>query len=309
LLFDRTVRCWGFNGSGQLGDSTTSNRLTPVVVSGLSSVIDVAAGGDHTCALRTNGLVFCWGFNFFGQLGTGLSGVGANATVPQLVGGGTAYSITAGAAHSCWLGTDLVGRCWGANSTGQIGDDSPGVDRSTPVFVTGLAITSMVGGGSHSCGGTETGDTVCWGRNASGQVGDGTAIQRNVPTGAGTSSRALGVVAGWNHTCALLESEPSSSQTVGCWGENADGQVGDGTSGSDRLTSVTVLRSGAIGPLPAIQLTAAIQVDAGGAHTCAVLADGTARCWGSNSAGQLGIGTVGGIRDTASATVTGLVDS
>jgi len=310
LLFDRTVRCWGFNGSGQLGDSTTSNRLTPVVVSGLSSAIDVATGGDHTCALRTNGLVFCWGFNFFGQLGTGLSGVGANATVPQLVGGGTALSIAAGAAHSCSLGTDLESRCWGANSTGQVGDDSPGVDRSSPTVVGGIGrIISLSGGGSHTCGGYTTGLTDCWGRNASGQVGDGTAIQRNVPTTAGTGSRTLGVAAGGNHSCALLESEPSSSQTIECWGENADGQVGDGSSGNDRLVPVTVLRSGAIGPLPAIQLTAAIQVDAGGAHTCAALSDGTARCWGSNSDGQLGISTVGGFRVTASAGVTGLADS
>ena len=318
VLFDRTARCWGFNGSGQLGDETSgTNRVTPVAVSNgsgatLTLVDEIALGGNHTCALRTNGLVFCWGFNFFGQLGDGLSGVGANASAPRLVGGGTARSITAGANHTCWEGADGLTRCWGANVNGQIGDNSPGTDRSTPTLVPlAIGVTSVAGGGSHTCGGSEDGTVRCWGRNAAGQIGDNTVTQRNVPAlvSLPLDDRAVQVTAGLNHSCALVGGGSRTSQTVGCWGENADGQVGDGTSGSDRLTPVTVLRLSAAGPVPAFQLTAVAQVDAGGSHTCAALADGTARCWGSNSDGQLGTGSSGGSSPTASAVVTGLVDS
>ncbi len=315
LMFDRTARCWGFNGSGQLGDGTSgTNRLTPVAVSGAAGTVrQLAAGGDHTCWMNFAAGQFgqCWGFNFFGQVGDGASGVGANVDEPTLASSQVAR-VAAGGNHSCLITIeDSLVKCWGANDSGQVGDNSSGTNRPEPTAIPSLGRTaSIAAGGSHTCATRPVGPMQCWGRNSSGQVGDNSTAQRNVPTGVTglDSGEVVELAPGGNHTCALAAGVGRTSQTVECWGENADGQVGDGSSGTDRLVPVTVLRSAAIGPLPAIQLTAAIQVDAGGAHTCAALADGTARCWGSNSDGQLGISTVGGIRNTASATVTGLID-
>ncbi len=315
-LLDRTARCWGFNGSGQLGDGTSgTNRLTPVeVLDSLDTVREISAGGAHTCWMRWAAGPFgeCWGFNFFGQLGNGTSGVGTNTTAPDT----TLFlvaRVTAGGNHSCLVSTsDSVAECWGSNDFGQVGDNTAGSDRTEPTPVASLgAVASISAGGSHTCATEGIAPLRCWGRNASGQVGDNSTSQRNLPTGVTgiDSDDVVGVAAGLNHTCAVLFGADRTSQSVACWGENADGRVGDGTSGTDRLTPVAVLRSVAIGPLPAIQLTGAVQVDVGGSHACAVLTDGTARCWGSNSDGQLGIGTVGGFRVAASAGVTGLADS
>ena len=326
VLFDRTVRCWGFNGSGQLGDGTSgNNRLTPVAP-GVAGVASVSAGLAHTCAVRVNGLVFCWGFNSFGQVGNGFSG--SNSPTPQLVASG-AVDVAAGDGHTCAARRGAVAACWGLNTLGQVGDGTTGTNRVTPVSVAtastpvDTAAVSVGAGASHSCAVTPVKNSAagfvvrsgvrCWGRNTSGQLGDGTVVQRAAPTpdsvgGLLETEDALHVAVGGNHSCAVVVSQPLDSQEIRCWGENADGQVGDGTSGIDRLEPVVALQSLASPPFTSVVLAEVAQVDAGGSHTCAALADGTARCWGSNSDGQLGTGTVGGIRITASATVRGLVD-
>lgn len=119
------VKCWGYNRSGQLGDGSTANRLTPADVLGLSGVTGIVAGWGHTCALIGDGTVRCWGSNSYGQLG---DGKGAylweqhSATPVAVVGLSGATAIAAGGYHTCALMEGSSVRCWGSNHSGQLGD-------------------------------------------------------------------------------------------------------------------------------------------------------------------------------------------
>ena len=266
------VKCWGTNWSGQLGDGTTDDRLTPVDVSGLSSgVTAIAASRYHTCALTASGGVKCWGTNWYGQLGDGTTDDRLTpVNVSGLSSGVTA--IAASRYHTCALTVSGGVMCWGA---GPLGDGTTDA-RLTPVDVSGLSsgVTAIAAGGNHTCALTASGGVKCWGENAFGQLGDGTIDARLTPVDvSGLSSGVTAIAAGVSHTCAL-----TVSGGVKCWGENGDGQLGNGTDYS-RLTPVDV--SGLSSGVAAIA--------AGWRHTCALTASGGVKCWGSNGYGQLGI--------------------
>jgi alpha-tubulin suppressor-like RCC1 family protein len=137
LLTAGSLMCWGSNFKGQLGDGTVTYRTVPTAVTGLgNSVVAVAAGHAHTCALRTDGSVVCWGLNDRGQLGDGTT---TDRTTPTAVAGLASYvvAITAGEYHTCALTLGGTVVCWGANSSGQLGDGTT-TDRHTPTLVSGL---------------------------------------------------------------------------------------------------------------------------------------------------------------------------
>jgi alpha-tubulin suppressor-like RCC1 family protein len=180
------VKCWGGNGSGQLGDGTSGNpRLTPVDVIGLASgVTALAAGFGHTCAVNTGGGVKCWGANGGGQLGDGTTtqritpvdviGLASGAT--NLAAGGGESSD---GGHTCAVTTGGGVRCWGANGVGQLGDGTSGWEnnRLTPVEVSGLAsgVTALVAGEYHTCALAHQ-RLKCWGADGTGQLGQGTLL-------------------------------------------------------------------------------------------------------------------------------------
>ena len=179
------VRCWGANGSGRLGDGTTSDRSTPVDVAGLNGgVAAIAAGSGHSCALTGSGGVKCWGGNnAFGTLGDGTT---SNHPTPVGVSGLSrgVTAIAAGSAHNCAL-TSLGGvKCWGLNDHGQLGDGTT-TDRLTPVDVSGLGsgVAAIAAGSFHSCALTRTRGVRCWGLNGSGQLGNGTTVSRRSAVG------------------------------------------------------------------------------------------------------------------------------
>jgi len=276
---DGGVSCWGSNAFGQLGDGTTTNRLTPVPVSGLSSgVAAVAVGFLHSCALTTAGAVKCWGRNANGTLGDGTT---IDRLTPVAVTGLSSgvKAIAAGFEHSCALKTSGAIVCWGLNNRGQIGDGTSGNNRLTPVPVFGLfnSVAAISIGFEFSCALRTTGAVLCWGNNSKNNLGDGTQIDRLTPTPVvGLSSGVAAISTSPNaHSCAV-----TTAGAVRCWGINDSGQLGDGTT-IDRLTSVAV---------PSLSSGVA-SVAAGGSHSCAVTTTGAARCWGSNSSGQLGDGT------------------
>ena len=282
LLKTGGIKCWGYNTSGQLGDNTNSNRLTPVNVSGLASgVAQITAGANHTCALLSSGGVKCWGENISGQIGDNAAGSKKNRLAPVNVSGLTSgvAQITAGTAHTCALLSTGGVKCWGHNKHGQIGDNTHS-NRRTPVSVSGLAIgvTQITAGAEHTCALLSTGGVKCWGGNNFGQLGDNMDYYDSRLAPVNVSGLAIGVTqitAGGYHTCALL-----STGGVKCWGYNKSGQIGDNTN-SERRTPVSV--SG---------LTSDVtQITVGVDHTCALLSTGGVKCWGSNSSGQLGDNT------------------
>ena len=287
VSIDGDVKCWGVNRYGQLGNGTLRQSSTPLAVVGLASqgVTAIAAGGgyvhEHTCAVTAQGGVQCWGANGFGELGNGTSG--DYAPVPTQVVGLTAgvVSVVAGAWHTCALTSAGGVMCWGYNSWGQLGDGS-NVDRAAPVAVPGLAanVTAITAGGNHTCAVMAGGGVKCWGANWAGQLGDGTTEGRSSPIDVPGLSGIAAITAGMRHTCAL-----TTAGTVKCWGENEDGQLGDGTT-SDRHSPTDVAHLD--------QRVTAIAASRGIAQgsTCALTVDGALKCWGDNSTGQLGDGTI-----------------
>ncbi len=289
LLTNGTIRCWGSNSNGQLGDGTTTQRTAPVAVSGITTAVEVSAGSLHTCARLADGSVKCWGSNGNGQLGDG-NLIQRLTPVPVMTGTtdpfgnpipfSGAASVSAGNSHTCARITDGSLKCWGYNSVGQLGDGTT-TTRYYPVAVAGITTASEVsagggGYGSHTCARLNNGTVQCWGYNSGGQLGDGTTTNRNAPVQVTGITTAVEVSTGQEtngntHTCARL-----ADGTLRCWGYNGYGQLGDGTN-TQRLTPVQVTG-----------ITTAVSVAAGSTYTCSMLTDNTVKCWGYNSYGQLG---------------------
>ncbi len=277
LMNSSRVMCWGANWHGEIGDGTTDNRLSPVEVSDFYNVQYIAAGSYHTCALQYDGAVFCWGYARYGQLGQ--DNIEQNPKPMQVPGlTGVASRIFAGGLHTCVLLSDGRVKCWGDNSTGQLGNGTQ-TGSFTPVDVAYLTsgMSSLALGADYSCAVNQAGQVACWGDNWAGQLGIGNNTGALKPQIAGPfEAPVLKLAASDNHTCALL-----TGGRVKCWGSNAYGQLGDGISG---------IR---LGPTPAAGLgqgeTAAVA--AGWEHACALSRAGGVKCWGNNVYGQLGDGT------------------
>jgi alpha-tubulin suppressor-like RCC1 family protein len=274
ILDNGSVKCWGRNDYGQLGDGTTTDKYTPVVVNGLSNVVAIATSTYHSCALLSDGTVKCWGRNDRGELGDGV--ISLYESTPVVVNRlSNVVAISTGGYHTCALLSDGTVKCWGANDRGQLGDGTL-EDKSTPVTVKGLSNAIAIASGDlHTCALLGDGTVKCWGGNYFGQLGDGTNVSKSTPITVNGLTNAVAISAGGYHTCALL-----SDGTVKCWGRNDRGELGDGKVVSYESTPVTV-----------IGLSNVIEISTGVAHTCALLNDGTVKCWGNNADGQLGDGT------------------
>jgi alpha-tubulin suppressor-like RCC1 family protein len=272
--------CWGYNAFGQLGNGTTNSAKTPVAVSGLASgVLAIAAGGYHSCALTTGGGVWCWGYNGDGELGNGgTNNSSTPVSVSGLASGVRAIAAGAGGFHTCALTSAGAVLCWGFNATGQLGN-STNTSSRTPVPVSGLSggVTAITAGGYHTCALMTGRAAYCWGYNGDGELGNGTTNRASLPVA--VSALPSGIVAigagGAGQTCAL-----TSAGGLYCWGYNADGELGIGTT-SDATTPVAV---------PALA-RGVIAIGGGGYHTCALTMAGTVSCWGFNGFGELGNNT------------------
>ena len=266
LTSDGGVKCWGSNGSGQLGNGTTTDSSNPVDVSGLASgIAAIAAGAFHTCALESGGGVKCWGAN-----------ESAASNVPVYVSGLASgiSAIAAGDIHTCALTSGGGVKCWGANYSGQLGALSPTVSN-VPVDVSGLTsgVSAIAAGEIHTCALTSGGGVKCWGNGTYGQLGNGTNTDSSVPVDvSGLATGVSAIAAGGLHTCAL-----TSGGGVTCWGSIWYDQLGNV---STTATNIPVDVSGLASGVTAIA--------AGSWHTCALTSVGRVKCWGNGTYGQLG---------------------
>ncbi|MFP5362038.1 MAG: RCC1 domain-containing protein [Thermoleophilia bacterium] len=268
------LRCWGYGGAGQLGnaspaivgDDETPSSIDPVDFGPNRSVVAVSAGDFHTCAILDDESVRCWGFGGNGRLGYGNTETIGDDESPALAGpvnlgpGRTAKSISAGSAHTCAVLDNGTVRCWGYNLDGRLGYNNL------------LAI------------------------------GDDEAPAAAGPIDFGDGRTAKAVTAGGFHTCAILDDD-----TVRCWGFGAAGRLGYGNvddvgRGCVQVNatcepSPDVPRPDTVGPVDLGPGRTAKAITAGGFHTCAVLDDDSARCWGFAGAGRLGGGNEFSIGD------------
>jgi LPXTG-motif cell wall-anchored protein len=319
LLSTGAVKCWGDNGSGQLGVGDTTARgdgagemgdALPAVDLGAGlSATAIAGGFVHTCALLSSGAVKCWGGNSTGQLGVGdatargdgAGEMGGDLPSVDLGSGAIATAISAGLFHSCALLSTGAVKCWGYNEVGQLGvgdtdyrgDGAGEMGDLLPVVNIGSGVTALSVSvkHNHSCVLLSSGAVKCWGSNLRGQLGVGDTDDRGDSAGEmggllpvvdlGSGAIATAISVGEYYSCALL-----SSGAVKCWGYNSDGQlgVGDTTARGDG--------AGEMGDsLSAVDLgvgVTAMAVTAGYVHTCALLSTGAVKCWGNNRDGQLG---------------------
>jgi len=269
---DGTVYCWGYNAYGQLGNGTTTDSLVPVAVNGITTAVDVAVGAIATCALTSAGQVLCWGRGIWGQLGQG--NTTSSSTPLPVALPSAATGIAVGGGHACALLANGNASCWGLNFYGEVGVGTSVIQYLTPQtisFSTGMV--SISAGSENTCAVLTNGQLACWGANGTGQLGNNTTTLSTSPIVVSGLPKVAAVSAGPT-TCAL-----GTDGTVWCSGGNAYGQLGDGTS-TDRHVFTHIL-----------PLSNVMQVSAGDRSSCALVADGSTYCWGQNLYGQLGNGT------------------
>ncbi len=246
----------------------------------------VSVGSDFSCTRFDSGEAKCWGINAYGQLGDGTT---INKSNPTTVQGITNVAeIATGAFHTCARLNDNTVKCWGRNNYGQLGNGST-TNSLAPVQVNGLAdVISIFAGDNHSCAITFSSSTYklyCWGLNNYGQLGNGTKTDSNIPVEvdsklAASNEYFVSASLSNHHTCAKRY-----NGKVYCWGRNSYGQLGDNTT-AEKLTPTEILDNGA-------SITLAFgDVAVGGYHSCAFTVSNILACWGLNTSGQIGNGTM-----------------
>ena len=301
LASDGTVYTWGLNQYGQLGNNTTTNSRSPIAVQVAGTplagktIVQIAAGADHSLALDSDGALYAWGSNAYGQLGNGTT---TNSSVPVAVkiagtplAGKTIVQIAAGANHNMVLTSDGAVYTWGWNYHGQLGNNTKTNSNtivavqtiSTPI--AGKKIVKIAAGQGHSLALTDDGRVYTWGRNDTGQLGNNATTDAMLPvavtvTGTPMSNKTIVEIAsGARHSLAI-----DSSGKVYAWGHNGSGQLGNNST-VNALTPVAV-------QAPADKNI--IQVSGSGwlgASSSALASDGTVYSWGRGFDGQLGDGT------------------
>ena len=318
-LENHTVRCWGANNAGQLGNGTHADSALPVVVYGLSDARAVFASGDSTCAVHVSGNVSCWGS---ATLGPHRDGTAVDVTVPTslpaLVG---VKSVAIGYDHRCVLRDTGQVTCWGTNSNGALGDGTETESR-VPVAVAGLTgIVAITAAASYSCALAASGIVSCWGSDLMRPRSTDFYFEKNlVATAVPGLTDATAIAGGPMHMCALRR-----GGTVTCWGDDRYGRVGIGTRSTwGLLVDVAGVRDaatissqcavtgegaavcwGEAYHVPEMIFGSVLAVDAasarlvsgvGGAtaiasgdkHACARLGNGRINCWGNSPYGQVG---------------------
>ena len=298
LKNDGGVLCWGSGGDGQLGNGNMASVNYPVKLQGLiplANAVAIEVGDSHACAQKDSGEVLCWGSNNHGQLGNDGT---SNSDYPSIVIDGDGSNtplfgisqISLGVSYTCALKNDGGVLCWGAGSSGQLGNGNINSSGYPIVVIDGSGISlsgisQISSGRSHACALKSDGRVLCWGAGGSGRLGNGTTSSSYHPIfvvdGDGNSTHLSDIVqitGGEYHTCAL-----TNNGGVLCWGSGNSGQLGNGTTSSSYHPVVVIDGDGSSTPTSGIS-----QISAGSFHTCALKDDGKVLCWGTEVSGRLG---------------------
>lgn len=316
------VFCWGRNDRGQLGDGTQIDSRVPVLVSHPATFKALSVGDAHSCAITVAGEIFCWGDNGRGQLGVmGVNNCPTGTTtgcspLPVRQGTGTpggSYlfaEVSAGSRFTCASNLQNI-KCWGENTDGQLGIGTLGAGTGGPnanLSVAGQFVSYATSAGStlgpgfsagfaHACAFRAAGSGAsCWGDNHGGQLGGSwplTSFPDPKPAVAGSGRLMTGISAGFQHTCALMQSPVGSKHQPVCAGVNHRGQLGN-AGNTNSSTFAPVYFAVASGQ-------DFFKVSAGKSHSCALSVTGrlssmtgstdffgAAYCWGDNTYGQVG---------------------
>ncbi len=267
-----TLWAWGWNASGQLGDSTTTDKLTPIQIGTDTNWMLISTKNVHNLALKINGTLWSWGEGTSGCLGNG--GV-ANVNTPTQVNGDMDWqSINTGLLNSFAIKTNGTLWAWGENTNGELGDGT-NIDKLVPIQIgSDNNWKSIKTGYDYTIGLKTDGTLWAWGKNTYGQLGNGTNTDTTSPIQIGTDTDWDIVESGWFHTVAI-----KTNGTLWAWGYNVYGQLGDGTTVDKNLPT----QIGTSADWESISL--------GQYHTVALKTNNTIWSWGYNLESALGDGT------------------
>ena len=279
ILTNGSAMCWGNGEYGNNGDGTEEDRLAPVFVSENSNFSQISGGYAHMLALTTNGTLFSWGRNSQNELGKGVNLNIIPLPVVFQYGNSSDYSYISYSTTPCFILHNGSAMCWGYNLNGKVGDNTT-EDKDVPVFISGDYNFSQISGEGYgySCGLLQNGSALCWGLNSYGQLGNGTTGgESSIPVYVAGEYNFSSIHLGSYHNCGLLYNKSAL-----CWGRNTQGQLGNGTTGGQ--SNIPIYVSGEYDFNSLI---------VGGYHNCGLLQNGSGFCWGQNTYGQLGNGSLG----------------
>jgi alpha-tubulin suppressor-like RCC1 family protein len=291
------VHAWGYNGSGQLGNNTTTQSNIPINVSSFGSlsgqtIVAIAGGSSHTIAISSTGQVHTWGKNDYGALGnntTTNSSIPINVSSFGSLSGQTIVAIAGGGYHTVALSSTGQVHTWGFNGNGALGNNTT-TSSNIPINVSsfgslsGQTIVTIVSGQHHTVALSSTGQVHTWGYNVYGQLGNNTTTNSSIPINVSSfgslSGQTIVAIAGLgNHNIAL-----SSTGQVHAWGYNGNGTLGNNTTTNSSIP----INVSSFGSLTGQTITA---IASGNYHTFAISSTSQVHTWGSNLYGQLGNNT------------------
>lgn len=323
LFTNGQVKCTGLNSAGSLGsggfgirygDNETGDGIPYVDLGlGAESVVKIAGGRSHFCAITNLGKLKCWGNNSNGQIGAELGinpgevngTMGAFLPFVNVQGGRTVADISLGNSHTCVLLSDGNIKCWGSNSRGQLGlGNTADVGRDPGSMAaagdvnlgTGRTAVGIFAGGDTSCAILDNNTLKCWGANYSGNLGLGISTSSHIGDGPGEMGDSLpainlgpslipiSVSVSVRNTCALVRDvSDANKQKIKCWGSNSHAQLGHGTVSYDGNFVIGDSASEMGSNLPFVNLDGneASQVYVTDLFACALYqSDNNLRCWG-----------------------------
>ncbi|MEI7917847.1 MAG: prepilin-type N-terminal cleavage/methylation domain-containing protein [Candidatus Saccharibacteria bacterium] len=296
IASDNLVYCWGRNQLGALGNNSTVESHVPVAVTSTGvlsgkTIKSLSSGADHTCVVASDNLAYCWGYNSNGQLGNGSttqSNVPVAVATTGVLSGKTIKSISSGRNYTCVIASDNLVYCWGAGTSGQLGNNAY-LDSLTPVAVntagvlSGKTVKSISVGNYFTCLIASDDLAYCWGYNYSGQLGNNSATQQfSVPVAVNTAGLLNGktiksIASGASNACAI-----ASDNLSYCWGVNNAGQLGNNST-VNSLVPVAVINTTGLLNSKIINY-----ISTGAVDTCVIASDYRTYCWGQNMDGNLG---------------------